>query len=86
MAGLEREARAGLRDGFTAKAAIHPAQVEVINRVMTPTAAELDWAGRWWRSWPTAASRGSTARWSISRTSGSPRGCSGAGRHFEGAA
>lgn len=46
MEGLEREARAGLRDGFTAKAAIHPAQAEVINRVMTPTAAQLDWAAR----------------------------------------
>ena len=33
-----------VRDGFTAKAAIHPAQAEIINRVMTPTAAELDWA------------------------------------------
>jgi citrate lyase subunit beta/citryl-CoA lyase len=44
MAGLERETRAGLRDGFTAKAAIHPGQTEIINRVMTPTGAELDWA------------------------------------------
>jgi citrate lyase subunit beta / citryl-CoA lyase len=42
--GLEREARAGLRDGFTAKAAIHPAQVDVINRVMTPDKEHLDWA------------------------------------------
>ena len=42
--GLERECREGLRDGFTAKAAIHPAQIEVINRVMTPSPAELDWA------------------------------------------
>lgn len=44
LEGLEVEAKAGLRDGFTAKAAIHPAQVEVINRVMTPSAAQLDWA------------------------------------------
>jgi len=42
--GLERETRAGLRDGFTAKAAIHPAQAAVINRVLTPTASEQDWA------------------------------------------
>jgi citrate lyase subunit beta/citryl-CoA lyase len=42
--GLERETCVGLRDGFTAKAAIHPAQAEVINRVMTPTEAQLDWA------------------------------------------
>ncbi|MCI5075383.1 CoA ester lyase [Oricola sp.] len=42
--GLERECREGLRDGFTAKAAIHPSQVEIINRIMTPTADELEWA------------------------------------------
>lgn len=42
--GLELETRAALRDGFTAKAAIHPAQAEVINRVMTPTKAQFQWA------------------------------------------
>ena len=41
---LEQETRAGLRDGFTAKAAIHPAQIDVINRVLTPSEQELDWA------------------------------------------
>ncbi|MCO5072212.1 MAG: CoA ester lyase [Rhizobiaceae bacterium] len=44
--GLERECREGLRDGFTAKAAIHPSQVEIINRIMTPTRSELEWAGQ----------------------------------------
>lgn len=42
--GLAREVLAARRDGFTAKAAIHPVQVEVINRLLTPTAEELDWA------------------------------------------
>jgi citrate lyase subunit beta/citryl-CoA lyase len=42
--GLERETRAALRDGFTAKAAIHPAQVEIINRVLTPTEEQLNWS------------------------------------------
>lgn len=42
--GLEQETLVGLRDGFTAKAAIHPAQAEVINRVMTPAPDRLDWA------------------------------------------
>lgn len=41
MDGLEREARAALADGFTAKMAIHPAQVPVINAVFTPTAADI---------------------------------------------
>jgi citrate lyase subunit beta/citryl-CoA lyase len=40
-AGLEREARAAMRDGFTAKMAIHPAQVETINRVFTPSDEDL---------------------------------------------
>jgi citrate lyase subunit beta / citryl-CoA lyase len=37
-AGLRREAEEARRDGFTAKLAIHPAQVEVINAVFTPAA------------------------------------------------
>jgi citrate lyase subunit beta/citryl-CoA lyase len=37
-AGLRREAEEARRDGFSGKLAIHPAQVEVINAVFTPTA------------------------------------------------
>ncbi len=37
MEGLRTECEAARRDGFTAKMAIHPAQVEVINAVFTPT-------------------------------------------------
>jgi citrate lyase subunit beta/citryl-CoA lyase len=36
-AGLRRECEEARRDGFTAKMAIHPAQVAVINAVFTPT-------------------------------------------------
>jgi citrate lyase subunit beta/citryl-CoA lyase len=42
--GLAAETRLGLRDGFTAKAAIHPAQCEIINDIMTPTQDQLTWA------------------------------------------
>jgi citrate lyase subunit beta/citryl-CoA lyase len=35
-AGLEAECRAAARDGFTGKLAIHPDQVEPINRIFTP--------------------------------------------------
>jgi citrate lyase subunit beta/citryl-CoA lyase len=38
MEGLREEAEEARRDGFTAKMAIHPAQVPVINAVFTPTA------------------------------------------------
>jgi citrate lyase subunit beta / citryl-CoA lyase len=37
LKGLREEALAARRDGFTAKMAIHPAQVEIINEVFTPT-------------------------------------------------
>jgi citrate lyase subunit beta/citryl-CoA lyase len=37
MDGLREEAEEARRDGFTAKMAIHPAQVAVINDVFTPT-------------------------------------------------
>ena len=40
-AGLEAEARAAIRDGFTGKMAIHPAQVAIINQVFTPGEADL---------------------------------------------
>lgn len=39
--GLEAEARAAARDGFTGKMAIHPAQVAIINEVFTPSEADL---------------------------------------------
>lgn len=42
--GLAHEARIGLRDGFTAKAAIHPDQVAVINEIFTPLESDLEWA------------------------------------------
>jgi citrate lyase subunit beta/citryl-CoA lyase len=44
--GLEREARAARRAGFTGKLAIHPDQVAVINRAFTPDAAEIAHAER----------------------------------------
>lgn len=40
--GLVRELAQARRDGFTAKLAIHPDQVEPINAAFTPTAAELE--------------------------------------------
>jgi len=39
--GLRRETEEARRDGFTAKLAIHPAQVAVINEVFTPTPAAI---------------------------------------------
>lgn len=39
--GLRRECEEARRDGFTAKMAIHPAQVAVINAVFTPTPEQI---------------------------------------------
>jgi citrate lyase subunit beta / citryl-CoA lyase len=43
-AGLAEECAAAKRSGFTAKMAIHPAQVAVINRAFTQSEDELAWA------------------------------------------
>lgn len=39
--GLRRETQEAARDGFTGKMAIHPDQVEPINEIFTPSAAEI---------------------------------------------
>lgn len=44
--GLERECREAVRDGFSGKMAIHPSQVDIINRVFTPSDAAVDRAKR----------------------------------------
>ncbi|HEY9536570.1 MAG TPA: CoA ester lyase [Kiloniellaceae bacterium] len=44
LEALDRETREALADGFTAKAAIHPAQIPVINAALTPDAEQIAWA------------------------------------------
>ena len=46
LAGLERDCRASRRDGFVGRLAIHPDQVEAINRCYAPSAAEVAEARR----------------------------------------
>ena len=43
---LRSETEHAYRDGFSAKAAIHPGQVPVINAAMTPDAETIEWANR----------------------------------------
>ena len=45
-AGLRRECEEARRDGFTAKMAIHPGQIPVINQAFTASDEELAWARR----------------------------------------
>lgn len=44
--GLKAETLEGLRSGFGAKAAIHPAQVDVINEAFTPSRSDVEQAMR----------------------------------------
>ena len=46
MDGLEREANACQQLGITGKAAIHPKQIPVINKIFTPTSEDIDLARR----------------------------------------
>lgn len=43
-AAVEAEARIGQRLGFGAKLCIHPKQVDIVNRVHTPSDEEIGWA------------------------------------------
>ncbi len=44
LAGLEQETRAACRDGFSAKALIHPKHVDIVNAAFEPSPAEQAWA------------------------------------------
>jgi len=44
--GLWTESEAAVRDGYTGKMCIHPAQVDVVNDVFTPSAEQVDRAQR----------------------------------------
>lgn len=44
LTGLEAETRAARRDGFSAKALIHPKHVDIVNAAFAPTDAERTWA------------------------------------------
>lgn len=44
--GLRREAQRARADGFTGKLAIHPDQIPLIHAAFTPSAEEIEWAGR----------------------------------------
>jgi citrate lyase subunit beta/citryl-CoA lyase len=44
--GLERHAQQAKDMGYDGKAVIHPSQVEVVNRIFTPTEGEIGYARR----------------------------------------
>ena len=56
--GLEQDARQGRRLGYTGKFAIHPDQLETINKVFSPSAEEVDYARKVMDAWDEAESQG----------------------------
>lgn len=56
--GLKAEAAEALRDGFSAKAAIHPDQVGPINAAFTPSDSDVAWARRVIATFEAAPGRG----------------------------
>jgi citrate lyase subunit beta/citryl-CoA lyase len=58
VARIEADARTARRLGFGGKLAIHPRQVEVIQRIFVPTSAERAWAQRVVAVYEAAASEG----------------------------
>jgi citrate lyase subunit beta / citryl-CoA lyase len=60
-AGLEASTRLALGMGFQGKMCIHPNQVGVVNRVFTPTNAEIDFAERVVAAFAQAEKEGSAA-------------------------
>lgn len=61
LAGLEREATLARSIGYRAKLAIHPEQVASINRIFTPSLAEVDHAHRVLTAFDGALERGEAA-------------------------
>src|SRR5438309_7161046 len=70
--GLEEEAEAARREGFTGKLAIHPQQVDIINAAFTPSPDDVRHAEQIVAAFediPTQACCRSTGKWLIGRTS-----------------
>jgi citrate lyase subunit beta / citryl-CoA lyase len=59
--GLEASARTALGYGFQGKMCIHPDQIAVVNRVFTPSDAEIAFAGRVTAAFANAEAEGSAA-------------------------
>lgn len=55
---LERAARVARAIGFDGKQCIHPAQLEVVNRVFSPPAAEVAWAEAVLKAYAAAVAQG----------------------------
>jgi len=56
--GLEKEAKMAKKLGFTGKLAIHPSQIEIINKVFTPSVQEIERARKMLEAYEEAKRKG----------------------------
>lgn len=61
LEGLERQARQAKNMGYDGKALIHPAQVEIVHRIFTPTQEEIKYAHRVIEAFQSAGAAGKGA-------------------------
>jgi citrate lyase subunit beta / citryl-CoA lyase len=59
--GVERDAAQARRLGMSGKSTFHPGQIDIINRIFTPTQEELDYARRVVKAFDEAMARGDGA-------------------------
>jgi citrate lyase subunit beta / citryl-CoA lyase len=59
--GYERDTMLSKRLGFRGRTVIHPSQIEVANRIYTPSASEVDYARRVIRAFDEALARGTAS-------------------------
>jgi citrate lyase beta subunit len=57
-AGLEASCRTALAMGFDGKQCIHPAQLEKVNTIFSPSAQEVNWAGKVSAAYESAKEKG----------------------------
>jgi citrate lyase subunit beta/citryl-CoA lyase len=56
--GLEQNARLAKQLGFRGKYVIHPRQIDIVNRVFTPSEREVEWARQVVTAYDQAEARG----------------------------
>ena len=61
LEGFKRDTTLSRRMGFRGRTVIHPSQIDAANEIYTPTAAEIDYAGRVIKAFDEALARGTAS-------------------------
>lgn len=62
MAGLEEETLAAKLMGYTGKFCVHPRQIDIVHRIMRPSAEQVAWAREVLRAWSDEGAQASGAQ------------------------